>query len=46
MKQKRTYEKPSTEVVELQQRTMLLAGSSLNDPDNYPGQPDPFTPVP
>ncbi len=45
MKQKRLYEKPSTEVVELQQQSTLLAGS-LNDPDNYPGQPDPFTPVP
>ena len=38
---KRQYEKPSMKVVELQQRTMLLAGS-LNDPDNYPGKPDPF----
>ena len=42
MKQKRLYEKPSTEVVMLQQRSMLLAGS-LNDPENYPGgQPAPF----
>ena len=38
---KRQYDKPSMKVVELQQRTMLLAGS-LNDPNNYPGQPDPF----
>ena len=38
---KRQYEKPSRKVVLLKQRTMLLAGS-LNDPDNYPGLPDPF----
>lgn len=47
MKKKRLYEKPSTEVVELQQRSMLLAGSSLNDPANYPNGGDPFgTPTP
>jgi len=47
MKKKRLYEKPSTEVVELQQRSMLLAGSSLNDPANYPDGGDPFgTPTP
>jgi len=39
---KRLYEKPSMKVVLLQQRTMLLAGSGLSDPNNYPGQPDPF----
>ena len=39
--QKQKYEKPSMKVVELQQRTMLLAGS-LNDPDNYPGGGNPF----
>lgn len=39
---KRQYNKPSMKVVELQQRTMLLAGS-LNDPDNYPGGGDPFS---
>lgn len=32
MKKKRLYEKPSTEVVELQQRSMLLAGSGGTDP--------------
>lgn len=43
MKQKRTYEQPRTEVVELRVTNQLLAGSSLNNPDNYPGgQPDPF----
>jgi hypothetical protein len=38
---KRDYEKPSMKVVELKQRTMLLAGS-LNDPENYPDGGDPF----
>ena len=42
MKKKRLYEKPSTEVVELQQRSMLLAGSSLNDPSDYPSGDDPL----
>ncbi len=47
MKKKRLYEKPSTEVVELQQQSTLLAGSSLNDPANYPDGGDPFgTPSP
>ena len=40
--QKRKYEKPSSRVIELQQRTMLLAGSGLNDPTDYPGGGDPF----
>lgn len=39
---KRQYEKPSMKVVLLQQRTMLLAGSGLGNPDNYPGGGDPF----
>jgi len=39
---KRQYDKPSMKVVELQQRSMLLAGSGLGNPDNYPGQPEPF----
>jgi len=38
---KRQYDKPSMKVVDLKQRTMLLAGS-LNDPTNYPGGGDPF----
>lgn len=41
---KRKYDKPSMKVVALQQRTMLLAGSPLNNPENYPGGlPDPFS---
>ena len=32
MKKKRLYEKPSTEVVELQQRSVLLASSGGTDP--------------
>ena len=39
---KRDYDKPSMKVVMLQQRTMLLSGSQLTDPDNYPGGDDPF----
>ncbi len=41
--EKRQYEKPSMKVVELQQRSMLLAGSGLGDPNNYPGGGNPFT---
>jgi len=41
---KRDYEKPSMKVVELQHRTMLLAGSGgFNDPNNYPGGGDPLS---
>ena len=40
--QKRKYEEPSSRVIELQQRTMLLAGSGLGNPDNYPNGGDPF----
>lgn len=41
---KRDYEKPSMKVVELQQRTMLLAGSGgFNDPDNYPDGGNPLS---
>lgn len=39
---KKDYEKPSMKVVLLQQRTMLLAGSGLGSPDNYPELPDPL----
>lgn len=41
---RKDYEKPSTEVVELQYQGHLLQTSGqLNNPDNYPGgQPDPF----
>jgi len=42
MTQKRKYEKPSTRVVELHHCTMLLAGSGLNDPTDYPGSGDPL----
>ena len=36
---KRHYDKPSMKVVELQHRTMLLAGSNGDVPNN-----DPYTP--
>lgn len=42
MTEKRKYEKPSQRVIELQQRTMLLAGSPLNNPNDYPDGGDPF----
>ena len=42
MKKKQFYEKPSMQVFKLKQQTQLLAGSGLNDPTDYPEQPDPF----
>ena len=45
MTEKKKYEKPSMQVIELQQRTMLLAGSNpnaLNDPEDYLPEDDPF----
>ncbi len=46
MKKKRLYEKPSTEVVMLQQQTQLLAGStgSVNNPDSFGVGGDPLNP--
>ena len=48
MKKKRLYEKPSTEVVMLQQQTQLLAGStgSVNNPDSFGVGGDPLNPSP
>ena len=39
---RKNYERPTMQVVELQHRTMLLAGSPLNNPDDYPDGGDPF----
>ena len=39
---KRDYEKPSMKVVELQQRTMLLAGSLTGNRDNPYGEPETY----
>ena len=39
MTKKEKFEKPSMQVIELQQRTMLLAGSN-----GVPDELDPFTP--
>lgn len=39
---KKKYEKPSLEVVVLNQKPTLLAGSGLNDPTDYPDGGDPF----
>jgi len=43
MTKKRLYEKPSMKVVLLMRQPQLLAGSGLNDPENYPGEGNPFT---
>ena len=40
MKKKQFYEKPSMQVFELKQRTMLLAGSNGDIPNNDPYTPD------
>ena len=42
MKQKKQYEQPVTEVVEMRVTNQLLAGS-LTDPSDYPDGGDPFT---
>ena len=41
-KQKREYERPQMTVVELKHETMLLAGSGLNKPNDYPDGGDPL----
>ena len=43
MKKKQFYEKPSMKVFELKQQPQLLAGSPLGNPDDYPGNGNPFT---
>ena len=43
---KKPYEKPSMQVFELKQQPQILAGSGLNDPDDYNNGGDPFNPVP
>ena len=44
---KKDYERPSIEVIELQQQQQLLAGSPLNgqmnDPEDYLLEDDPFS---
>lgn len=40
MTEKKKFEKPSMQVIELQQRTMLLAGSNGDIPNNDPYTPD------
>ena len=50
MTEKKKYEKPSMQVIELQHRTMLLAGSAksgqLEDPADYLIEDDPFSSAP
>ena len=43
MMKKKSYQKPTMKVVILQHRTQLLAGSGLNDPNDYDDGGDPFT---
>lgn len=40
---KKLYEKPSMRVFELRQQPQLLAGSGLGNPNDYPGNGNPFT---
>ncbi len=42
MKQKRTYEQPRTDVVELRVTNQLLAGSTLQSLDDFQGGSDPL----
>ena len=42
MKKKNFYEKPAMQVVKLKLQPQLLAGSPLNNPDDYPDGGDPF----
>ncbi|MBO4893122.1 MAG: hypothetical protein J5502_11005 [Prevotella sp.] len=39
---KKKYEKPSMEVFELKQQPQILAGSSLDDPNDYNNGGNPF----
>jgi hypothetical protein len=40
---RKDYQKPTMKVVILQHRTQLLAGSGLNNPNDYTDGGDPFT---
>ena len=40
---KKDYQKPTMNIVKLQHRTQLLAGSGLNDPNDYTPGGNPFT---
>ena len=42
MRKRKFYEEPSMEVYELPQTPRILAGSGLNDPDDYNNGGDPF----
>jgi hypothetical protein len=43
MTTKKKYEKPAMQVYELKQQPQLLVGSGLGNPNDYPGQPNPFS---
>ena len=42
MTKKKLYERPSMKVVLLKRQPQLLAGSGLNDPEDYLPEDDPF----
>jgi len=42
MKKKQFYEKPSMQVFEFKEQPQLLAGSELDNPNDYPGSGDPY----
>ena len=44
MTQKRIYQKPAVQVFELKKKSLLLVGSGLGDPSDYPGGGDPLNP--
>ena len=39
---KKEYERPTMQVVQLKQQTQLLAGSGLDEPNEYPDGGDPL----
>lgn len=43
MTEKKKYEKPEMQVYDLPQTPRILAGSGLNDPDDYDNGGDPFS---
>ena len=44
MTQKRIYQKPAVQVFELKKKSLLLVGSGLGDPNDYPNGGDPLNP--
>ena len=44
MKTIKKYEKPAMQVFELKKKSLLLVGSGLGDPNDYPNGDDPLNP--